>query len=182
MAKAAKSADALAMKISKKELAARKAAEAALQTGSALRERPETKKNAVAHAEFVRLNKLLSGIEKNDAIYEAVINRYCMMLAECVDLQDKREEVYRTASKLRDQLDLVGENCNIKDFNEAAKNIQLIYKTLVDIDKQIDSKRRMLLAIEKENIMTMASALRSVPKKPETKESPLLKALSGSED
>ena len=48
------------------------------------------------------------------------------------------------------------------------------------IDKQIQSKRKMLLDIEKENVMTIASALRSIPKK-EDKETdkPLLKVLRG---
>lgn len=38
-------------------------------------------------------------------------------------------------------------------------------------DRQIMDKRKMMLAIEKENIMTIQSALRSVPKKPEPKKS-----------
>ena len=34
-------------------------------------------------------------------------------------------------------------------------------------DKKIMEKRRAMLDIEKENIMTIASALRSIPKKPQ---------------
>lgn len=51
---------------------------------------------------------------------------------------------------------------------------------LVNLDKQVQAKRKMLLEIEKENIMTVASALRSVPKKVEKKGNPLLEALNGS--
>jgi hypothetical protein len=42
-------------------------------------------------------------------------------------------------------------------------------KNIVGLDKQIMSKRNMMLAIEKENLMTIASALRSIPKKVEKK-------------
>jgi hypothetical protein len=41
---------------------------------------------------------------------------------------------------------------------------------VVGLDKQIMAKRKMMLDIEKENIMTIASALRSVPKKPPAEE------------
>ena len=52
--------------------------------------------------------------------------------------------------------------------------------TMSTIDKQIDSKRKMLLDIEKENVMTIASALRCIPKKDNKEEdNPLLKVLRG---
>ena len=53
-------------------------------------------------------------------------------------------------------------------------------KNLVSLDKQVQAKRKMLLDIEKENIMTIASALRAVPQKTEKKDNPLLAALNGS--
>ena len=60
-------------------------------------------------------------------------------------------------------------------------NLELgMQKNLVSLDKQVQAKRKMLLDIEKENIMTIASALRSVPKKTEKKDNPLLAALTGS--
>ncbi len=60
-------------------------------------------------------------------------------------------------------------------------NLELgMQKNLVSLDKQVQAKRKMLLDIEKENIMTIASALRSVPKKTEKKDNPLLAALNGS--
>ena len=58
-------------------------------------------------------------------------------------------------------------------------NLELgMQKNLISLDKQVQTKRKMLLDIEKENIMTIASALRSVPKKTEKKENPLLAALN----
>lgn len=60
-------------------------------------------------------------------------------------------------------------------------NLELgMQKNLVSLDKQVQAKRKMLLDIEKENIMTIASALRSVPKKTEKKDNPLLAVLNGS--
>lgn len=52
-------------------------------------------------------------------------------------------------------------------------------KSLVSMDRQIQAKRRMLAEIEKENVMTIAASLRSVPKKPEKKTNPLKEALGG---
>jgi len=46
----------------------------------------------------------------------------------------------------------------------------------------IDKKRKMMLEIDKENVMTISAALRSIPKQPEKKENPLLAALRGEEE
>ena len=52
-------------------------------------------------------------------------------------------------------------------------------KNILALDKQVQAKRKMLLDIEKENIMTIASSLRSVPKKTEKKRNPIMEALAG---
>ena len=52
-------------------------------------------------------------------------------------------------------------------------------KNMIALDKQVQTKRKMLLDIEKENIMTIASSLRSVPKKTDKKKNPLMEALAG---
>jgi hypothetical protein len=62
---------------------------------------------------------------------------------------------------------------------EYAKSIQKIMASMLAIDKQIQTKRKMLLDIEKENVMTIASALRSIPKNVEKDDNPLLKVLRG---
>ena len=52
--------------------------------------------------------------------------------------------------------------------------------TMLSIDKQVQAKRKMLLDIEKENVMTIASALRCIPKKEDKDaDNPLLKVLRG---
>lgn len=60
-------------------------------------------------------------------------------------------------------------------------NLELgMQKNLVSLDKQVQAEEKNASCIEKENIMTIASALRSVPKKTEKKDNPLLAALNGS--
>jgi hypothetical protein len=51
--------------------------------------------------------------------------------------------------------------------------------SIIGLDKQIQSKRKMILDIEKENIMTIAAALRSIPKKEDKANNRLLEALNG---
>lgn len=154
----------------KAEKKQREEAEKALVTGVSLRERPEVAQNKIAHAEFLRVNELLSLVGKNDAIIETVINRYCVLLAECVDFEKKRE-------KFSDNLD------NLMDSDlDAADKYKLeaqMQKSILDVDKQLQTKRRMLFDIERENGMTIAAVLRSIPKKVDPSDNPLLKALAG---
>lgn len=157
----------------KKELKLREEGEKALATGVALKERPEVKNNPVAHKEFMRINKLLKSIGKNDAIYEAVINRYCLLQAECVEFEEKREKFYEQMSELEEK----AFEMEFKDYFKLQSEMQ---KNIISLDKQIQAKRKMLLDLEKENIMTIAAALRNIPKKVEKQDNPLLKALNGS--
>ncbi|GAA0763834.1 hypothetical protein [Clostridium sartagoforme] len=172
----------------KKELKMREQGEKALSTGTVLRERREVKKNKVAHKEFKRINELLSSIEKNDAIYEAVINRYCILYAECIDLEDKRESMYDLIEDLKEQFENSKEYLEdeelAKETRKFASSISDLTKSMIEIDRQVQQKRKMLLDIEKENIMTIASALRVIPKKPEndSAKETILKVLSGNGD
>lgn len=169
----------------KAELKMREEGEKSLSTEIELKERKEVKKNKVAHQEFKRIQKLLKKIEKNDAIYEAVINRYCLLQAECTDLEERREEFYNLVFELKEEMKNVTDD--MEDDTEKATTILEYSKTIAKImnsmnatDKQIQSKRKMLLDIEKENIMTIASALRCIPKKEENEaDNPLLKVLRG---
>ena len=172
----------------KAELKKRQEGEQSLSTDIVLKERKEVKQNKVAHKEFKRIEKLLKNIDKNDAIYEAVINRYCLLQAECFDLEERREECYNLISKLREEeKELIAE---LKDREKAhelidykleyAKSLAKMMSSMSTIDKQIQAKRKMLLDIEKENVMTIASALRCVPKKEDKEtDNPLLKVLRG---
>lgn len=167
----------------KSELKQRQKGEEALATGVALKERPEVKSNPVAHKEFMRLNKLLKGIMKNDAIYESVINRYCMIQAECVMFDERREELYKLIYELKKEYEKVTEDMDSREKStfllDYTSNMGKLSTTMINLDKEVQSKRKMLLDIEKENIMTIAAALRSIPKKEEKSSNKLLEALNG---
>lgn len=172
----------------KKELKVREQGEKALSTGKALKERQEVKKNKISHKEFKRINELLKSIEKNDAIYEAVINRYCLIYAECIEFEDKKAELYELIDMLKEQFELsksyLEDEDIAKETRSFARSISEILGSIVDLDKQLQPKRKMLLDIEKENIMTIASALRVIPKKAENESAKetILKVLSGNGD
>lgn len=161
----------------KAELAARQAGEESLLTGVELKERPEVKKNKVAHEEFIRLYDLLQSIGKNDAIYETIINRYCLIQGECAALEKRKAKMIKTAEKLEKKIAELDDFDDFQATRDAARSIADIYKTIGNCDKLIASKRKMLFDIEKENIMTIAAALRSIPKKEEKASNPLLEAL-----
>lgn len=155
----------------KAEKEQRRKAEEALLTGQAMREKPQVKKNDTAHKEFLRIKKLLEKIDKNDDLNANVINRYCLLYAECIDFEEKREAFYRRAEELegRSDIDL--------DMNYY-KTLATLQSQVISIDKQIQAKRKMMLDIEKECLMTVAAALRSIPKKPaEEEEDPMQQLL-----
>ena len=157
----------------------RKQAEQSLLTGEEIKEKPEVKQNKIAHKEFLRIKKLLINIEKNYDLYGVVINRYCLLYAECFEFEKKREKMFEQLCDLQEKEDelIEHEEMTQKEFYGIENSMQ---KNLIALDRQVQSKRKMLLEIEKENIMTIASALRSVPKKTEKKKNPLMEALNGS--
>lgn len=162
----------------KKELAQRRNAEAALLTGVAIKEKKEVKEDPVAHSEFLRLRRLLRSIDKDDDLYGEAINRYCILISECEAFQQKREMVYQQLCCFQNQMnELV---CNEEMTWKEAYSIEAtMQRNLVSMDKQIQTKRKMLLDLEKENVMTIASSLRSIPKKADSRKNALKEALSG---
>ena len=153
----------------KRELAEREKAEEQLLTGKILKERKEVKENEIAHKEFVRIQKLLKNIEKNDDLYSATINS--------LEFIEKREMMYQQMIDLEEDKESFRDRDDLTTYYKLQAQMQ---KSLLALDRQVQAKRKMLLDIEKENIMTIASSLRSVPKKAEKKMNPLLEALNGS--
>ncbi|MGN0512751.1 MAG: hypothetical protein ACI4GD_00635 [Lachnospiraceae bacterium] len=154
----------------KAELEQRKKGEEALATGKQMKERQEVKENEVAHKEYQRVNKLLKQIKKNDALYEPIINRYCLLQAECKQLEEERNKACERLDRLCEK------EGYFEDFDEMKAYYKLVTemeKVMVSIDKAVNSKRIMLLNIEKECVMTIAAALRSIPKKVEEDTDPL---------
>lgn len=159
----------------KAELKLREDGEEALSSKTTMKEREEVKKNKTAHKEFKRIKQLLENIEKNDALYENVINRYAMLLAECSEFEEKRERFYKDMERIENEY-VLDESFSVHEYYNAINSMQ---KNIIDLDKQIQAKRKMMLDIEKENVMTIASALRSIPKKENKEDNPLLKVLRG---
>ncbi|MGN0667264.1 MAG: hypothetical protein ACI4KF_12155 [Huintestinicola sp.] len=153
----------------KKELQQRKDGEDSLATGVSLKMRSEVKANPIAKKEFTRVSSLLKKIGKNDALVEGGINRYCSLTAEIREFEDKREVFYKNIQDLQSAYDEDKENHSIDDRVIPAldyfKTLAQMESAVINLDKQIMSKRKMLLDIEKENIMTIAAQLRSIPKK-----------------
>ena len=159
----------------KKELVERERAELSRLTGTTLKETKEVRANELAHREFTRVRKLLRTIEKDDDLYGAIINRYCLLHAECIEFKEKREKVYEQMQGLEQSKDSFEANDDLKTYYSMLITMQ---KNLLALDSQVQSKRKMLLDIEKENIMTIAASLRSIPKKSDKKKNPLLEALA----
>ena len=139
-----------------------------------MKERAEVRNSPIAHKEYRRLNDLLRVIGKNDAIYDGIITRYCLITAECQQFEDMKWKI------LNDIDDLAEKQAEKEiEFMEYLEFKDKLQSKLFACDKQIQAKRKMLLDIEKENIMTIAAALRSIPKKTESKKNALLEALGG---
>ena len=160
----------------KSELASRKRAEEAALTGIPLIETSRIKKNALAHAEFQRMRNLLKKIKKHDDIYRNVVNRYCMLCAECMEFVDKRESIYSQLVEFGERKDdlISKEELTWKEAYRIEADMQA---NMLGIDKQIQTKRRMMLDIEKENGWTVKASIQTIPVTPAAKSNPLLEAL-----
>lgn len=162
----------------KKELAQRKRAEEELLTGIRMEEKPEVKANKEAHKEFQHLKILLAQIGKDDDLYGNAINRYCIMTAECNEICRMQEEsriALENFQKQREQLISDGE----LTVKEAYKIQDSLEKNYQKYSQLLIAKRKALADAEKENSMTILSALRSIPKTAEKKSNPLMEALRG---
>lgn len=142
---------------SNKEKQARSESEKALATEETFKEWEETKNSIVAHKLFVRLSGLFAKIKKNDALLETTINRYCLLHSDVKVLEVRKDKVMNLIQQTEDDDDI--------DITDKVKTLTNLYKILNGTDTKIMQKHTMMLAIEKENIMTIASQLRSIPKK-----------------
>lgn len=156
----------------KDELQVRRDAEAALLTHTPMRMQFVKKSHKTAAKEFERIKGLLAVIGKDDALYEQIINTHCLLVEECEQIEDVRNQFVGSKAELQEDYshDRTGdpEDGGIA----AAEYYRLLAKlseSIINCDKQLMAKRKMLLDIDKENVMTVQSALRSIPKKPEEK-------------
>jgi predicted phage-related endonuclease len=156
----------------KDELAARRNAEAAMLTHVPMEMEFTQKSHKIAAKEFKRIKVLLASIGKDDALYEQIINTHCLLVEECEQIQDVRNQFIGSKEELQADYQAGKTGNPEKDGIAAAEYYRLLAKlsdNIINCDKQLMSKRKMLLDIDKENVMTVQSALRSIPKKPEEK-------------
>lgn len=170
----------------KAELKTRKNAESGLLSKRKLQERGEVKENKTAHAEFQRVSKLMKAIGKDDALYSSGINTYCLLYAEIGDLREQMKMLDETGEMLRETfghlVDDPGRVIDPEEIIQFEKAFTRLISQRLNIGAAIDKKRKMMLDIDKENVMTISAALRSIPKQPEKKESALMAALRGDDE
>ena len=126
--------------------------------------------------------KLLSAIGKDDAGYEAAINRYAVIYSECVELKQRREAQIVKMSQLdaewEKDIDAIDDpSLRVSYIVNYTKAYYGIEANINACDKMLQQKRKMLFDIEREDLMTIASQLRSIQKEPAKTVSPLMKAL-----
>ena len=157
----------------KAEKKIREDGEKSIVSGKALIEFDEVKNSEVAHKEFKRIKKLLKTIDKDDAIFSAVVNRYCKIREEITELEGFRAKATENMSELERR-----EQENEIEFETYLERADYLSKTIAAYDRQIATKRKMCFDIEREMCMTVASGIRNIPKKPDDeKKNPLFAAL-----
>jgi phage terminase small subunit len=185
MPRAAKSTDALTGHRTKDELSQRRDAEKAAMTGKKMKIAAETKSDPVAHEEWKRIVRLMTTLNKNDDIFSAVMNRYCQLFGEIQACIVQKSEVQRLLKKTEEIFDAAMDTYSGDDAAQQiiqfTKQINSLLKQLSALDARIMSKRRMRMDIEKENGMTVAASLRTLPKAATApkSENPLLGVLAG---
>jgi hypothetical protein len=147
------------------EKSIRAQAESALLTGTTMKENPEVKANPIAHKEFTRIKKLLRAIQKDDDLSGNIINTHCMLHAECKEFEQMKIQLILDLSDLGERY----KNDEIEYLEYSELKNKLLEKIFA-CDKKVMEKRKMILDIAKESIMTLASALRSIPKKEQPKQ------------
>jgi len=146
----------------KDELKVRRDAESALITGVPIKISTDVKNNPIASKEFRRIKKLLASIGKDDDLYGQIINTNCLLIAECEQINETKDRFIKTLDEFEDSDEEL-------DYSEKVRMKIKLQDQILSCDKQLMAKRKMILDISKENVMTVQSALRSIPKKPEEK-------------
>lgn len=169
----------------KAEIKQREEAEADLDSGKKLAKRREVKDDPIANKEFARVKKLMCKIKKDDDRFSAVLNRYCMLYSECRRyenlIRDTEEEIEQLTEEIA-EAGFVTARERAKATKEFIESKNKLLRQIAAFDGILMQKRKMMLDIEKENVMTVSAALRAIPKNAEKKENPLLAALRDDEE
>lgn len=147
----------------KAEIETRKRGEEALATNEKIKPSRAVKDNPDAFRYFRRVTKVLAGVSLDEAFYENVLNRYCLLLAEHDSAAKDRERIEKRIEKLEEK----EPEMEFENYIAAAKDLE---SSLLSCDRILTKKRDQLLAIEKENLMTVQGKLRAIPKNPSGEE------------
>ena len=164
MGRAPKNTQASQWHMTKKERELREQAEAALASQKTLTYWGDTTEPKNHAWYFQHVKELLAEIGEDDAFYTGVINRYCDLLVECDQI---KQEISLSAAKC-DELE---QRRPEMPYHEWLKLYAELMREENQLHKMIDRKRNMLLAIEKENMMTVLSKMRAVLRKLQEAES-----------
>jgi hypothetical protein len=137
----------------------REKTEKSLVTSYPMKTWKKTRENVTAKKHFNKIKRAFAKIELDDICFEAVLNRYCIILGEC-------EEVETTRSALFGGARYLAEHEEEYDPLTYAAELGRIADRISACDRALAKKRDMMLSIERENIMTVNAKLRAVPKKP----------------
>lgn len=177
--------------------------ESSLLSGKKITERKRVREDETAHGEFRRVVALMRAIGKDDALYSEQINRYAELFSEGEFYKDLKGEMCAELSELGAlSREVTAMARNISDFSKpidssAAEHLcgvvsellvmlselidkrGLLIRQISDADNKIKQKRDAMLAIERENCMSVSAALRTIPKDVHKDEDdPLIKLLS----
>ena len=139
-------------------------AEAEKNSGVEMCPSEAVKKNKYASKQFKRLKQLYVNINQNDAMHSETISRYCVMLAEEVDLKIQLDLSQRSINDLQDsfkdkEIDFV---FYIEKLSEFGKLQTVIRGDLYKV-------RKMLYDHERACLFTLADKMRALPKQPPEK-------------
>lgn len=167
-------------KLSKEEIRMREKYEQSLLTGERMVMSPAVKADPIASKIFKRTVKLLEKIEKNDALYENSVNRYVLLLAEQEHLTNRKTTLEQSLESLYTSLNDASDEGDLEKVASIGRAVGDLQKTITAIDRSLNTKRNQSFALEKENLMTVASSLRAIPKRkkdmpPEDKQTPFMR-------
>lgn len=145
----------------KAELEYRQKQEDSVLTGTEMKAWSEVWNDPVARKEFNRLRRLLRAIERNDSLYESIINRYCLLHSECFQIENRVEKLAHEKEQLENSFK--ADEIEAKDYFSIQANLG---RQMLNWDSKLMEKRRMMLQIEKENLMTILASMRAIPKEP----------------
>lgn len=155
----------------KAELERREKGEAALLSGKKCFEREAVKLDPVAHKEYQRLVKLMKTINKDDALYAPIYNRYCELFAEVDFYLKEISRLRKLADELENRFDDI-KDASSDEITLFARELSNLLRQINTMDSAVMTKRKMMFDIEKECCMTVAAALRTIPKEAEKSDAP----------